>query len=768
MSPVIYVDLRCLQDPCFQRRGIGQHVASILRSRPENGHSAWTLVGVTDDSLGDLPTEYIGLADEITPVSNVPISQSGAIFVDCSPMTHDPWFSLRFTANSGFLKAAIIYDFIPFDRPGYLPTQIARIEYLAKLARLRNFNFYLPISNYSARRLSEILGVSRRNVAVTGASVRNSLYGAHYAGQFAPSPYDRPEPYFLSVGGGDRRKNTEAAVAGVRRLNEAQSKKLVLKVVGNYEPNYKSDLLSLAGHMEGKGFLEFLSNVEDDILADLYSGSIATIVPSYIEGFSLPVVEAPVCGAPVIASACDAHKELITQTEATFVPDNHQDLADKLRRILQDRGWRSQLLIAQARVAEDFSESRVGARFWNSLAERFAVFGRVHVLKLKKPKVALLSPYPPDQSGVARYSQLTIEAASQSLDIDLYTNAPRPLAVQCFRDAGAIGKAAVFNRNYDAVISVLGNSHFHIPIFEVFERFGGPCILHDSRLTQIYYLRLGPERFLEFAAAVLGRRVTLAEVELWLQDRDLPSLFVEPILKRTRPLIVHTKQYQTLLYERYGVRAEVTTCCPNMQFSDEELSNASRTRARQSLGISPETFLISSFGFVGKAKGLEACIIATELLRGWNVPAELHFVGSPLMEEPELVRIADECGVSEQIHWMKTFVDERTYRKFFLASDAAVQLRSYGLGQYSAALGDCISAALPCVATRELAASCEAPDYVHTIPGHNYPLQLAEQLATVWERGRRAGSRMEARNEYLAGHNFAFYVKRLREILDLA
>ena len=148
-------------------------------------------------------------------------------------MTHASWFSLHFTSNAGFLKAAIVYDFIPFDWPGYLRTQVERIEYLAKLARLRNFNFYLPISNYSAGRLSGILGISRSDVSVTGASVRNSLYEATARRRCTPSPFDRGDPYFFSLGGGDRRKNTEAAVAAVRRLNEKQSPKIVLKGGGN-------------------------------------------------------------------------------------------------------------------------------------------------------------------------------------------------------------------------------------------------------------------------------------------------------------------------------------------------------------------------------------------------------------------------------------------------------------------------------------------------------------------------------------------------------
>lgn len=767
MTWSIYADLRCLQDPRFQRRGIGYHVASLLRSRPKDDSAAWRVVGLIDDSLGDLPPEYAALADEVTRASNVTVSEDGALFLDCSPMTHDPMFSLQLTSHAALLKATIIYDFIPFDWPGYLPNQAARIEYLARLARLRTFNFYLPISHYSADRLSEIVGVSHSAITITGVSVRNSFYDAGPK-SFLPSPYEQPNPYFFCLGGGDRRKNTETAVAAVRRLNESQSKKFALKVVGHYDPAYKSDLLRAAGHPEGEGFLELLTDVKDGVLAELYAGSIATIVPSYIEGFSLPVAEAAVCGSPVIASVCGAHMELITESEATFAPDSHKDLADKLSRIVRDADWRAELLASQASTAQEFHEARVGARFWHALEKRFAA--RVlsqGVRKPRRPKLAFLTPYPPDQSGVARYSQLTIEAASECCDVDLYTNAPRPIATIGFRDAGSIGMAALVKGDYNAVISVLGNSDFHTPVFEVFERFGGPCILHDSRLTQIYFFRLGEKRFLQFASSILGRPVGLGEAELWLQDKEFPSLFVEPVLKRARPLIVHTHQLQKLLRERYGVHAEVTTCCPNMQFSDEELTCHCRAVARKTLGIPPDAFLVSTFGFVGKAKGMEACVLAAEMLRSWNIPAELHFVGDAFGEESELKRIAEESGVAQHVHWVSGFVDEKTYRNFFLASDAAVQLRGYDLGQYSAALGDCISAALPCVATQELAASCEAPDYVRTIPNHKSPLQLAEQLAAIFENGTQVASRMEARKAYLAVHNFRYYVKRLREILNL-
>lgn len=768
MDPVIYADLRCLQDSLYQFRGIGYHVSCLLQQRRRSPCASWKLVGLVDDALGDLPPRYSSLVDEISPVWNPTTPKGGAVYIDGSPMTHSPHLTTRFMANPTFLNAAVIYDFIPLDWPGYLPSASLRADYFSKIARLRNFDLYFPISEYSAFRLAQIISTPPDRTVVTGASVRSTLYDTMRRRPIRRSPYETERPYFFSLGGGDRRKNTEAAVAAVRELNADQGTLIGLKVVGHYDPTYRADIMRAAGHADGAGFLEFRSGVDDETLADLYSGAIATICPSHIEGFDLPIVESAVCGTPVIASTCGAHLDLVMQKDALFPSGDYKSLVPILRRILLDRTWREELVREQAPIADQFHEERVGSRFWNAIAAAMPLTAGIHRVRGRKPKVAFLSPYPPDQSGVAFFTQLTIEAATPHLNVDLYTDAARPLGPQLsFRDAGKINRSALLRNDYDGIISVLGNSHFHTPVFEFLEEYGGPCILHDSRLTQIYYDRLGAERFLEFASSILGRSVGMDEVRVWLADRDLASLFVERVLKRAKPLIVHTAPLQAILRERYSVEAHLANFCPNVFFTEEDLLQTSRTAARERLGIKDGVFMVSTFGFVAGVKAFDSCIIAAEMLRGWKIPADLHFVGSAGGIYTEIARVANQYGISAHVHWSESFIDSRIYRDFLLASDAAIQLRKYGHGQASGALADCISAALPCVASDELAVACDAPDYILTVPTRNSPLQVAEQLATIWEAGRERASNENARLHYLEFHNYRYYVQRLREILDI-
>lgn len=770
MQPVLYADLRCLQDWNYRVRGIGQHFSALLRARRQSSFSSWKTVGLVDPLLAKLPDEISALIDEVSGSANPCCNGTPAIFIDGTPMTHDTRFSLRFQNHPSFLKTAVIYDFIPLDWPGYLPTISHRIDYIAKLARLRKFDLFFPISEYSAWRLSELLGVSRDRVHVTGASVRRSLFGIRDRLADQHLDYHR-EPYFLVLTGGDTRKNLDVAVKAVRHLNLLYGRRIGLKVAGHhFGEAYKRHLLGIACHAEGQGFLEFCRDASDEELVCFYAEAVATVVPSHIEGFSLPVVEASVCGCPAIASTCAAHMELIDREEALFSSDDAAALSGKLDALLNDSALRASLVASQAHLAAKFDEAAVGMRFWSAL-ER-AVDSRPTCrasAKSKKPRIAFLSPYPPDESGAARYTALTIRAGGGLFHSDLYSETPRPLAVEGkFHDAGGISRAPLLNGRYNAVISVLGNSQAHNRVFDVFEHYGGPCILHDARLTHLYFERLGEEKFLKFSSTLLGRSVSIEEVRFeWLQDRNPASPFLELVVERASPLIVHTVTLQTLIKQRYGTHAHVIPGCPTTFFADAELTVSAKQAARGRHGIAPDVFLVSSFGRVGRTNGMETCIPAVELLRSWNIPAELYFVGNANACKQEVDRTATRYGIARHVHLSTEFVNDTTYRDFLIASDAGIQLRTYGFGQFSAALSDCISAGLPSVSNCNLAMSCDAPEYVSTVPDRFSPLLVAEELALIWEQKTKRACQADARHTYLETHNFEHYGRRLIEVLGV-
>src|SRR4051812_14276583 len=122
MKPtVIFADCRCLQDTQTRFGGAGVHAAALLRARLHGRLSNVQAVALIDPNLGSLPPDVAGYFDHVTYVLNPSFSpRGGAIFLDLSPLSHDPAFSARLSFHPMLFKASVVHDFIANDWPGSL------------------------------------------------------------------------------------------------------------------------------------------------------------------------------------------------------------------------------------------------------------------------------------------------------------------------------------------------------------------------------------------------------------------------------------------------------------------------------------------------------------------------------------------------------------------------------------------------------------------------------------------------------------------------
>jgi glycosyltransferase involved in cell wall biosynthesis len=86
--------------------------------------------------------------------------------------------------------------------------------------------------------------------------------------------------------------------------------------------------LGLAGRVHLPG------QFEDTDLPRVYRSAAALVIPSLHEGYCLPVIEAMACGVPVLASRSAALPETVGAAGLTFAPDDVEDLARRLGRVL--------------------------------------------------------------------------------------------------------------------------------------------------------------------------------------------------------------------------------------------------------------------------------------------------------------------------------------------------------------------------------------------------------------------------------------------------
>ncbi|MBB4003065.1 glycosyltransferase involved in cell wall biosynthesis [Aurantimonas endophytica] len=762
----LVVDVRCLQDPNFARRGVGRHALALLRNAPQR----FRLIGLCDPDLPPLIPEARAC---LAGTTNNAYAAAGADgFVELSPMTHDPRFVMRLMQAPDLVRVTVVYDFIPRRNPAfYLGTPSARLGYAENLRWLASFDLFCPISRSAGDDLADLLGIAAHRIRTTGAPVDPVFARAaeHEAGRQEPR-------HLLVVAGPDPRKNPEIAILAHARSQTLQSQGIPLVIAGNYGPDYIRHFAGVTANAGGRPeLLEVPGHLDDDALVDVYARAIALFAPSRDEGFSLPVVEGMAAGLPSVGSDIPAHRELLPDDRDRFSPDDVVGLSALMERLAFGPELRAETVARQAGVWRRYLDHEVGSRFWNAISRRFASYVRLPhpmLVRGRRPRVALLTPLPPDRSGVADYTAATIAELGQLVDLDVFTQTADPAPTPGAASVRPLDSFAHVAPCFDRVISVIGNSHFHTPIFEMLRRYGGAAIAHDARMLGFYRILLGEQRALDVASRELGRKVEVAELNGWLADEgSAKALFLGEILEAASPMIVHSPVTVRLLAERHGTPPAYVPFSIYRPWDPQALTPLARAAARQRLGLADDEVAIASFGGVSPSKAPEECVWALDFLRQWGIPASLHFVGN-LRDMHDggahLRAVVERLGLRNHVRFQDDFVPEQTYRDYLVGADLALQLRTYTLGGLSGALLDCAAVGLPTVANRSLADAVGVPaSYNRGVNDALSPLLIAEALAELHEAGLGRQRPEEERRAFSEERSLARYSQRLCRVLGL-
>lgn len=773
-SPGIILDMRSLQDANYAMRGVGRHALALVRHAAARG--GLRLIGLVDSDLPPLSVEVGDLLAETVPNAYAATARGQnrpACFVSLSPMTHDPLWTARLMADARLLRAAVVYDFIPRRAPErYLPTEAARLGYATALNWLARADIFAPISRSAAQDLRALLGTPGRDIVVTGAPVDPLFERVRDQGR---GPRLR---HVLVVGGGDPRKNPETVVRAHARAAALQRGAGVpLVVAGNYGAQDVDAFRAMAAALGGRpDLVEVPGHVSEAALLDIYAGAAVIVCASHDEGFSLPVVEGMAAGLPCLASDIPAHRELVEDAGLRFPANDDAALTPLLERAMVDAAWRQASLARQAPVWPRFRAAEVGRRFWD------AVLGRMDgrrtpgpapaVLLGRRPRVALLSPLPPDRSGVADYTAATCPELGRLVDLHVFSETEAPTPIPGIAGHRPLTALPHLMPGFDRVVSVVGNSHFHLRIFDLLHRFGAACIAHDARMLGFYRILLGLDRTLATASLEVGRPVAEAELNGWLGDEGTTrALLLGDIAQMASPMIVHSPVTARFMRARHGVEAAYVPFTIYRPWTAAELGEEARIAARARLGLARGEIAIATFGFVQQSKGPEECVWALSLLRGWGLPASLHFVGGVDLQGQgaSLVALISRLGLAGNVRFADdSYASEQTYRDYLVGSDLGIQIRMYGLGGLSGALIDCAAAGLPTVTNASLLEAVGVPEsYIRAVPDAISPLLLAEALAGLVEQGAGATRLHPARHAFSEERSLRAYARRLCDALGL-
>lgn len=369
---------------CFNRRGFGRFARELLcaLARRQEGFD-WLLLVDREKSAGDLPEPLASL-----PRLN---AQPGRTVTDAAVAgdARRPGELLAFTraakrSGADLLFLPAVYSAFPlwpgtravvcfhdaiaerFPRMVF-PDQKSEWFWRAKSwLAARQSTRVMTVSESSARDVAAAYRVARERIDVVteGADARfapavdRSLLAASLARLAIPTE----RPYFLFVGGISPHKNLATLLAAFARL-QAGGDDATLVLVG--DPQADGFLASaaplqrqiaadarLAARVQWTGF------VRDDDLVPLYQGAHALVLPSLLEGFGLPALEAMSCATPVVASDAGSLPEVVGDGGLYHAPLDATALEQALRALLREPQRRAQLAERALARSKRFSWER--------------------------------------------------------------------------------------------------------------------------------------------------------------------------------------------------------------------------------------------------------------------------------------------------------------------------------------------------------------------------------------------------------------------------
>ena len=236
-----------------------------------------------------------------------------------------------------------VHDTAPERLPRLvLPRRAARWRRQLKIRlALRRSVCVVTGSPFMRRQLCDVFGLAVERVGIVpyGADSVFRPPGTRAAArQFVSLHVDQTRPFLLHVCGVGPHKNVPRlleAFADARRT--APTVDLVLAggpMAGGTCAT--PELQSLVTALDLEGRVRFLGHQRDTVLVGLYQAAEAVVVPSLVEGYGLPGVEAVACGTPAIVTRESPLPALLGPAALVIDPLDRRDLARALHAVMGD------------------------------------------------------------------------------------------------------------------------------------------------------------------------------------------------------------------------------------------------------------------------------------------------------------------------------------------------------------------------------------------------------------------------------------------------
>ena len=314
--------------------GMGTYVCELLHALAElDGDEQYVVFAAAGDREL-VPSRFECVTADVPPYTLRELVEMGRIASRARlDLLHVSHFLVPFTRVP---VVATLFDALAL----HFPPSARGVAYVAAMmhwAATRSARLF-AISHAAKNDLLAAFDVPDEKIVVTHLAASGHFFRERGARE--------PFRYFLFSGRVARHKNLETLLRAFEIVRRRDPSLCVVLAGARHE-----DYADLPGVIV-RGFLS------DEELAATYAGALALVMPSLMEGFGLPALEAMAAGAPVITSTARALMEVTGDAALHVDPRSPERLADAMWRIASDEALRATLTARGRQRARAFTWRR--------------------------------------------------------------------------------------------------------------------------------------------------------------------------------------------------------------------------------------------------------------------------------------------------------------------------------------------------------------------------------------------------------------------------
>jgi glycosyltransferase involved in cell wall biosynthesis len=221
---------------------------------------------------------------------------------------------------------------------------------------VRHADGVFTISRAAATEIESELGVAAERIHVTPLGVRAPTGTPASAADVRAELELGERRVVLCVAQKQPYKNLHRLIRAVPALDRD-----VVLVLPGFATEHERELSALAEELGVADRVRLPAWLSESSLAGLYALSSAFVLPSLVEGFGLPVLEAMLRDVPVACSNSSSLPEVAGDAALLFDPEDQAQVTQAIGRLLDDATLAAELVERGRRRAAEYTWERAGA-----------------------------------------------------------------------------------------------------------------------------------------------------------------------------------------------------------------------------------------------------------------------------------------------------------------------------------------------------------------------------------------------------------------------